>query len=49
MYFGKRHVAVEESPHGKLLIFKDDYGNNQTVVGLSFEDAKEIAKELNPK
>ena len=46
MYFGKKHIEVGASSFGRTIIFRDENGERKIFVGLSFEEAKEIAEQL---
>ena len=46
MYYGKKHVEVGKSSFGRMLIFKDETGERKIWIGLSFEEATDLAKEL---
>ncbi|MEN6395413.1 MAG: hypothetical protein ABFC78_02890 [Methanoregula sp.] len=42
----QRHTEVGKSSFGRTIVFKDEAGERKIFVGLSFEEAAEIAKEL---
>jgi hypothetical protein len=46
MYFGERHIEIGKSSFGRTIIFRDENGERKIFVGLSFEEAAKVAKEL---